>query len=199
MNAAHRFDRSAPQHLLFVLLVTWVMLPSIPAHARSGDAGFRIISARTDLVEEVYRLDANIRYVLSKPVQEALDNGVPLILELQFQVLQDWWGLWDWEVASLSQRYRVQYHALSRQYLVENLNSGVQTNYASQEDALNALGTIRGLPVLDRRLLDSDQDYTARLRARLDIEALPTPLRVWAYLNSGWSLASNWYRWALHP
>jgi hypothetical protein len=46
-------------------------------------------------------------------------------------------------------------------------------------------------------LLVSDERYEGALRARLDIEALPAPLRVFAYLSDDWRLTSEWYTWPL--
>jgi len=37
------------------------------------------------------------------------------------------------------------------------------------------------------------------MRADLDVESLPTPVRLWAYLGSAWSLKGDWYQWLLQP
>ena len=39
--------------------------------------------------------------------------------------------------------------------------------------------------------------YAVRLRGRLDIEALPTPVRLLAYVSSAWDMDSDWYKWRL--
>jgi hypothetical protein len=159
--------------------------------------GFQVREARTLLVDEVYRLDAEIEHTLSEAALEALQNGVPLTIEIEIEVYRLRWLLWDEKVASLSQRYRLQYHALSRQYLVTNLNSRAQQNFRSRHAAVEAIGTIGDFPMLDKRLLQSDERYVARLRTRLDIESLPSPLRLLAYLSSDWRMRSDWYAWEL--
>jgi hypothetical protein len=41
--------------------------------------------------------------------------------------------------------------------------------------------------------------YTVRLRGRLDIESLPTPVRLLAYVSSAWDMDNEWYKWRLAP
>lgn len=159
--------------------------------------GFVVREAHTDLVEEVYQLDAQIDYKLSDTVLDALENGVPITIEIRIEVYRPREYLWKEEIASLRQRYRLEYHALSQQYLVTNLNTRAQQGYPSRSAAIEAVGTITDLPMLDRRLLKRDENYKARLRASLDIEALPAPLRLLAYLSSDWRVSSKWYTWEL--
>lgn len=159
--------------------------------------GFVVREARTALVDDVYQLDAQIDYRLSDAVLDALESGVPITLEINIEVLRPRDYLWSEEIASLRQRYRIEYHALSQQYLITNLNNRAQQSYPSRSAAIDAVGVISGLPMLDRRLLTAGERYVARLRASLDIEALPAPLRLLAYLSSDWRVSSHWYAWDL--
>jgi len=62
-------------------LAWWTALAVVSTAAGAGEApGPRIlvISAGTTLVDEVYHLDADIRYELGPAAEEALRNGVPL-------------------------------------------------------------------------------------------------------------------------
>ena len=36
-----------------------------------------------------------------------------------------------------------------------------------------------------------------RLRGSLDIESLPTPVRLLAYFSSAWDMDSEWHQWGL--
>jgi len=36
-----------------------------------------------------------------------------------------------------------------------------------------------------------------RLRCSLDIESLPTPVRLLAYVSSAWDMDNEWYQWPL--
>lgn len=178
----------------WTLAALWLWAWSVPALA-APEFAVRAVDAYVS--DGVYHLDARIDYSLTPEVLEALENGVPLNMHVRIEVYRErrWW--WDEDIATLDQRYRVQYHALTERYLVENLNSGAPETYSSLTTALDALGRIRNLPVLDRNLLAADEAYRARMRVELDIEALPAPLRPLAYLSSHWRLGSEWYDWSL--
>ena len=64
---------------------------------------------------------------------------------------------------------------------------------------LSLIQSFHDLPLIDANLLKPREKYTVRMRADIDIESLPTPVRLWAYLGSEWSLKSNWYQWSLKP
>lgn len=158
---------------------------------------FRIIAADTRLADGVYLLDAEVEFNLAEKPLDALKNGVPLVIENQIEIIQIRNWLPDTTVASLSQRYQLKYHPLTEQYLVTNLNSGERQNFRVMESALAGLGTVRGLPILDDTLLDSDAEYTVRMRVAIDLEALPAPLRLLAYISGEWRAKSQWQEWQL--
>lgn len=158
---------------------------------------FYVRRADTRLVEEVYRLDARIDYQLSATAREALASGVPLTIAVTIRVerKRDW--LWDRTVAMVEQRFELATHALSGRYVVTNLNTGVSNSYATLDDALDAMGSLDGFPLLDAGLLAAGGDYEVTLRAHLDIEALPAPLRPLAYFDPDWRLSSDTFAWPL--
>ncbi|NNF97173.1 MAG: DUF4390 domain-containing protein, partial [Halobacteria archaeon] len=104
---------------------------------------------------------------------------------------------WNKNLAELEQGYLLLYHALSEKFIVHNLNSGVQDHYSSLDAALNALGRINNLPLIDAKLLDPEMRYQVRMRTYLDIESLPAPMRPLAYISSDWQLDSDWVSWPL--
>lgn len=160
-------------------------------------AGVFVRRADTVLADKVYRLDATIDYRLSEEVLQALHNGVPLNIRLDIEVdrSRDYWL--SETVAALQQRYELAYYPLADQYLVRNINSGARYSFATLEDALAQLGEVNDFPLLDKKFLRRSDVYTGRLRAQLDIDDLPTPLRLWAYVSAGWRLSSEWYPWPI--
>ena len=176
--------------LLYLLISTTI---PTPGHAE----GFRILAAETKLKEHVFHLDANMDLKFSDDALEALRSGVPLIILINIEVLKDrnWW--WDKTVAELEQGYLLLYHALSEKYIIHNLNSGAQQNFISLNTALYSLSNIRDFPLIDKNLLEKDDDYYVRLRTYLDIESLPAPMRPIAYISSQWQLESDWFSWPL--
>lgn len=157
--------------------------------------GIHIVEVRAELRDDVYYLDADIDYVPSRQIGEALERGVPVPVLLTIEILRERQYLWNETVATLEQRYELDYHGLTRQYVIRNINIGTQTAYPSLEAALAALGRIVDLPLIDANLLDPDAVYGGRLQARIDVNALPVPLRLRALVTPEWRLASEWHEW----
>jgi hypothetical protein len=158
---------------------------------------FEVLEADTRLSGQIYLLDADIVYELSEPALAALHNGVPLTFSLEMEVLREREWIWDETVASLEQRLRLEHHALTRQYVVTNLNSGVTTTFPTLAAATAFLGEVRDFPLLDAAVLEGEGKYSVQLRVSLEIESLPAPLRPVAYLSGDWRLTSEWYQWPL--
>ncbi len=181
--------------LLIGLMLAYLPMGFTAAAAHAQ--GIQIHNVETRLVNNVYWLNADIDFDFSKKALEALKNGVPITIELDIEVSRHRDYLWDETIATLEQRYQLQYHALTKQYLLKNLNSTSIQSHSSLQSALAALGKIINFPLLDKNLLDEHQHYSARMRASVDVEALPVPLRLLAYISSGWRLSSEWYEWSL--
>ena len=158
---------------------------------------FEVRSAATRIVDGVHTLDARLQLVLSSEALDALSSGVPLTIELQLQLIRQR-GLWfDDSTAQLAVRYELQYSALSQRYIVRNLNSGDQESFATLYSALNNLGRVQRLPVIDDALLDTDERYRIRLRALLNTRQYSAPLRFLFFWRDEWQLESEWFEWLL--
>ncbi|MFK5914614.1 MAG: DUF4390 domain-containing protein [Woeseiaceae bacterium] len=181
----------------FAALVCACVLNFFPLLSQAE--GFKILAAETKIKDHVYQLEANMHLEFSHDALEALRSGVPLIVLINIDVQKDrnWW--WDKTVAELEQGYLLLYHALSEKYIINNLNSGEQQNFSSLNTALYSLSNIRNFPLIDKNLLDPDNNYYGRIRAYLDIESLPAPMRPIAYISSQWQLESDWFSWPLKP
>ncbi len=157
--------------------------------------GFDVTRATTHLVGDTYVLDAHIDYGFSDEALEALDNGVPLTLEVHIQVRgQDDW-LWDDSLVDQRLRYQIRYKPLSERYLVTRLPGEGGRTYVTRDAAIAALGEIEGLQLLGKDRLEDGQDYEVQIRVSLDIEELPLPLRPMAYLRPSWKHSSDWTKW----
>jgi hypothetical protein len=150
-----------------------------------------------ELRDSVYFLNAVISYRLSTEARDALHSGVPLGIRLDMEIIHPrrWW--FDNENSALRQSYQLEYHALTERYTVLNVNSGEQTSFATLFAALEHLGRVERLPLIDTAVLDEGRGYYLRLRAVLDEEQFPGPLRLLAFWRRDWSIASEWYRWPL--
>ncbi len=182
---------------LVLFLVCFLYLGLAWAEEPAGE--FAVRSAETTLVDKVYRLNTRLSYQLSEEALGALQKGIPLTITLNIEVLRQREYLWAEKIASIEQGYQLSYHALTQQYLVKNTNTGVHASFQTLKMALNHLSVVENFPLLDAQLLLPDAQYFARLRAHLDLETLPVPIRVLAYISSGWRLSSEWYTWSLAP
>ena len=145
----------------------------------------------------MHTLDARLQLILSSEALAALESGVTLTIELQMQVIRERrWYVDDIE-AELAVRYELEYRPLSQRYIVKNLNSGDQDSFATLYSALNSLGRVQGLPVIDDALLVPDRPYRVRLRAMLNTRQYPATLRLLFFWRGQWQLQSEWFEWSL--
>lgn len=158
---------------------------------------FEVRSASTRQMGGVHTLDARLQLVLSSEALAALSSGVPLVIELQLQLIRDRRFWWDDAEAELAVRFELEYRPLSQRYIVRNTNSGDQDSFATLYSALNNLGRVQGLPVIDDALLEPGDNYRIRLRAMLQTQQYPAPLRLLFFWRSEWQLQSEWYEWLL--
>lgn len=203
LASAERFRvRAWPAVWLAVCSLLLVVTEPSTSAPDTIEAGFDIRNAKTKLANGVYLLDADISFVFSEDALEAIENGVPVTIVLEMQVLRErgfvWDNLWwDKNVAQLEAKLRIETRPLSNNYLLKNLNSGETQVFGSFTELVVGLGKIRDFPLLDEHLIGDEGRYYLRLRALLDIESLPSPMRPLAYLSSLWRLQSDWYEWPI--
>lgn len=173
------------------------LMPATAQDSLNRQGYFDVRSASTTVEEGVLYLDARLQLVLSEQALAALDNGVPLTIELMLEVIRERRFIPDPADAELSLRYELEYRPLSQRYIVSNLNSGDQDSFATLYSALNNLGRIQDLPVLDLSILDSEADYRLRLQALLSTRQYPAPLRLLFFWRDEWQLKSEWFEWSL--
>lgn len=192
---ARPLNRLLPRFSRISLLACCLLL--LPFVARSQDGRFEVQNTSTFLEDGVYYVTAWLDYTLSAEALEALESGVALTFELQIELTRRRRFWVDPEIAKLVQTDELQYHALSERYIVKNLNSGGQNTFATLFSALSVIGRVVELPIIDAALLDPDATYNIRIRAVLDQNRLPGPLRLFALWQDGFKLESDWYGWSL--
>jgi hypothetical protein len=188
---------TARKYALFVLLAAFVLGTGLAQDAVEREGYFEVRSASTEIVDGVHTLDARLQLVLSSEVLAALESGVTLTIELQLQVIRQRRFMIDDVEAELAIRYELEYSPVSQRYVVHSLNSGDQDSFATLYSALNSLGRVQGLPVIDDPVLSSNSTYRIRLRAMLNTERYPAALRVLFFWRGQWQLQSEWFEWLL--
>ena len=191
------FNRWRPVLWSPLIFAVGALCTAQASEAHAAEEGFFIQRAETKLINNVYRLSAQIDYKFSGDVLAAIESGVPMVVVLDIELLRPRDYLWNKQIAELKQRFQLQYHALAEQYIVRNLNSGEQYTAPTFNTALFYLRDIKNIPLIDQQLLESSQNYRVRLRVSLEFDSLPVPLKLSAYTSRSWWLGSDWFTWEL--
>lgn len=175
----------------------FIMAVQAPAYASSNSSGVTVKHAEASIMGNEYVVSAGIDYRLSEKAAEALKNGVALSWAYQFKVSERVNFAWYKTVLEKNFRYRIQYHALLNMYRVRNEDSGEIENFSTLQAALDLMSTLRDFPLIKKTKIARNADYVAGMKISFERDALPLPLRPFAYLNPQWYLSSGWYEWTL--
>src|SRR5450631_4010129 len=176
MNAApskHAESRHAgPGRRGAALLIAAALLADIlcpmPVRAEGLEGRFEIRSADLELKDGVYHLNARVDLPIGDAVRRGLAEGVPLTVELSLNIKRVRQLLPNSTVAELTQRYHLQYNAVSARYILRNDNSGQQESLGTIDEAIEHLSEVHSLPALDKALIARDRRYEANVRAKID-------------------------------
>lgn len=134
---------------------------------------------------------------LGPRLEEAVGRGVPLNFRFEFDLKRKRRYWIDEHITGRVLEYRLGYHALTRQYRLSLGN--LHQNFASLDEALQALSRVVRLHVIDRDVLIPGDTYLAAVRLSLDHNQLPKPLQVDAIADSDWRVEARTLRWEFVP
>lgn len=178
------------------LLVLGVLLFGSAA-AKASDV--TIEQAHTEINNGIVTLDADAYLEFSDDAIEALNSGIPLTFELDVRISSPRKFLWDPEVFATQRRYSIQRHALSDQFILTDLITDERRAHSSLAQAIEDLGRLRKVPIVEQDALPDHIARGFRIRMRLDIESLPAPMIPLAYITPSWHMSSGWHRWQVEP
>lgn len=181
--------RNMSLRLLVSLLLALALAWSTPARAENIEIS-RISLEGND---EGYALDADFEIELNPRLEDAINKGVAMYFEVEFELTRKRWYWFDERPVSRQLMLRLSYHALTRQYRISR--GALHQSFSSLPDALRVLSRVRSWQVLERAEVDAGTEYQAALRMRLDVSQLPKPFQVNALTSREWNLASEWRRW----
>lgn len=188
---------TAPLHRLRSTL--WTLLACLSLGLPASAADIEILDVRGQSRDGFYFMDLEARIPLSPDMQEAVESGVPLRFVFDVQLVRARRYLWDARILVLRRAVRLERHALAGKYVVHDEVSQQRQVLASLPDALEALGQLRDVTLTKVDALPAEVPLRGRVRAKLDIEGLPAPMRPVAYLSPSWYLGSGWYSWEIAP
>ena len=182
---------------IYLKSVVGLLMLGVLAPAAWAEEGlFEITRGELRLEDGQWLLDGRVDLELSAAAIEALESGIMLSIQMQFELTRQRRFWIDETVAVISRDYELQYLALSQRYLIRDVGSGEQQSYATLYSAIRKLGQIRDWPVFADSILE-DAVYYCGLRAILNQERLPGPLQMLAFWEDDFTLESDWYRWRL--
>jgi hypothetical protein len=181
-------------HWTASLLISFTLIVASPiGSTQEGARDFSVREASATGLEGAVSVVSEFDLVLSDPVEEAVNNGIPVTLVKQIAVPRSQLILKRKRV-KVDQRYELRRHALSDRYLVTNMESEAVKTYPTVTDALRAIGgaTVAGFDLPTDEYSDPPQVH---VRVYLDIYALPTALRMRAFISRTWRHNSGWTTW----
>jgi hypothetical protein len=199
MNAARINSRNLIGLLCLAGAAFATLILAEPLRAEGLAGRFEVRSADLELKDGVYHLNARIDLPIAEAVRRGLVEGVPLTLEVDLDIERVRQLLPNSRVAELTQRYRLQYNAVSARYILRNENSGQQESLGTVDEAIAHLSEVHSLPALDKALIAADRRYEGRVKAKIDFGTVPFTLRLLMFWVSDWHRESDWYAWTFQP
>jgi len=199
MNAARINSQYLPRLLCLAAAALSTLILAQPLRAEGLAGRFEVRSADLELKDGVYHLNARFDLPISEAVRRGLVEGVPLTLEVDLDIERVRQLLPNSRVAELTQRYRLQYNAVTARYILRNENSGQQESLGTIDEAIAHLSEVHSLPALDRALIAADRRYEGRVRGKIDFGTVPFTLRLLMFWVSDWHRESDWYAWTFQP
>jgi hypothetical protein len=172
------------------------LLLAAPAHA----ANFSVKTVQSYITERVLHVNARLDLPLNSAIEEALGKGIPIDVVIEINMLKHRWWWRNLLITDQKLRRRIQFHALSRQYLVSGLRENdASESFGSLSQALAHAGTLDDftMTLTAKKDINPNARYLLQLRAHLDIETLPTLMRPLAYATPAWRLNTGWTKWPI--
>ncbi len=171
-----------------LVLCAWLLV-FIPQFAVAGNTNLHINTAELVAVGDMYELNADVDMKFSPKVEDAISKGFVLkfILEFQLSKPRKYW--FDDEVVTVSHEVALNYHALSRQFIVTRGEQ--QKTFVRLDEALDDLSYISGLNVFKKSEIENEEHLKAALLMRLDTKKLPQALQA----DDEWHMSSQRFEW----
>jgi hypothetical protein len=170
---------------------------ALAAHPQESGR-FQVRNAYVELVNGVWQLDVSLDLGLADVAQQAFQEGVPLVLELEIEASVARRFLPDEEAVSMTRSWQVAFDAIAQRFVVTDTASGAHVSHATQEEAIDALSRLGGIVIADTATLPEGRRFDMRVRATVEVGELPAAVRMLLFWK-GWSRSTEWYAWEVRP
>jgi len=180
----------------FFRLIFLIALAIPTLDVRAADL-LRLDDAELQLQGDSYVLSGGYSVELTPTLEDALQKGITFSFIQAFEAERprDYWFAEG--IAVVHRTRQLSYNALLRQYQLQTGN--LHETFENLSDALRALGSLSGWPVIARKMLSKQYLYQARVRMYLDSSKLPKPLQLNAIASERWDMDSGWREWSFKP
>ena len=179
-------SRRIKQFLFFFMMVLSVFSTTVSAE------GIKLKSFELEKVDSDWLLNATFQIELSPGLEDAVQKGVVLHFQTEFDLTRSRWYWFDEKPVLVQRQTRLSYQPLTQQYRIAS--EGLTFSTKTISEALQVVGSVGGWRVMDNAQLDPGRAYTAALLMTLDLSKLPKPFQVNALNNRDWNVSSDWYR-----
>ena len=184
-------SRRIKQFLFLFLMVLGIFSTTVSAE------GIKIKSFELEKADNDWLLNATFQIELSPGLEDAVQKGVVLYFQTEFDLMRSRWYWFDEKSVLVQRQTRLSYQPLTQQYRIAS--EGFTFSAKTMSEALQAVGSIGGWRVIDGAQLDPSKSYAASMRMSLDLSKLPKPFQVNALNNRDWNVSSDWYRFPFSP
>ncbi len=171
-----------------------LLMTGIPAIA-----DFVVNDIKAGISNKILTINGGLDLGLSSKADEALNKGIPLDVWFDIELCRERRLIWNKTLQTWRIKRQIRYHALSRQYLVTRdlKNPESVENFTSLSEALKFMGNFNELKLAVSPEIMKKYNHLIKVRAQLNIESLPAPLRPVAYASPSWHLSSGWTEWKI--
>jgi len=180
------------KQLIFLCLIALTVIST-----SASSEGIKIKSFELERVDADWLLNATFQIELSPGLEDAIQKGVVLYFQTEFDLTRSRWYWFDEKSVITQRQIRLSYQPLTQQYRITS--EGFIFSAQTISEALQAVGIVGGWRVIDNSQLDPGKSYTASLRMALDLSKLPKPFQVNALNNRDWNVSSDWLRIPFSP
>ena len=183
------------QRIKQFVFATLLLLGIFSGHANAE--GIKIKSVELERVDNDWLLNAAFEIELTPGLEEAVQKGVVLYFQTEFELTRSRWYWFEERPAFAQRQTRLSYQPLTQQYRISS--EGFSFSARTISEALQAVGSIGGWRVIDHNQIDPSKSYFAALRMTLDLSKLPKPFQVNALNTRDWNVSSDWLRFPFLP
>ena len=149
--------------------------------------GIELHSLKAERSDESLTLSFSTFFQLTKPVEEALQIGVPIYFTADVSVYRERWYWRDVRVSRQSRSWRLAWQPLTRQYRVST--GGLNQSFGSLGEALSSMRGTQAWRIADLSRLEEGAKHYLEFSYRLDTGQLPRPMQIGLSAPEGWAMS----------